>query len=389
MKILVVCQYYSPEPFRHPDICEELARRGHEVFVVTGTPNYPMGKIYSGYGHGKRRDETVNGVRVHRCFTVPRKNNPVFRILNYYSYVFSSTRYIKRIKEDFDIVFVNQLSPVIMAKAGIVYKKRKNVKLALYCLDLWPQSMVMGGVKPGSFIYSVLHRTSEKIYKAADKLLVSSPDFADYFKDEFGITDTCHLPQYAEDIFTPENCAKKPDGNIDLMFAGNIGAAQDVDTIIGAAKLLTDIGNLKIHIVGDGSELSRIKTLAANLPNVIFHGRQPLEKMPEYYSKADAMLVTLKDSELNATLPGKVQTCLAAGKPIIAAAGGETARVIAEAGNGFCSAAGDSKALAENIRKFIAADRSVFCKNAAEYYNENYSKSAFINKLERAMEDLV
>lgn len=217
MKILVVCQYYTPEPFRHPDICEELVRKGNEVFVITGTPNYPMGETYKEYEHGKRKDEVINNVRVHRCYTVPRKNNPVFRALNYFSFAFFSTRYVKHLKEDFDIVFVHQLSPVIMAKAGIRYKRIKNVPLVLYCLDLWPESAVIGGIKKGSLIYRFLHRISKRIYKSADKILISSKSFSEYFGNEFGIYDTFYLPQYADDIFTPEKCKKTPDENIDLM----------------------------------------------------------------------------------------------------------------------------------------------------------------------------
>ncbi len=385
MKILFVCQYYTPEPFRHPDICEELVKRGHEVSAVTGVPNYPMGKVYDGYKGRKNRDEIINGVKVHRCFTVARRNNAVFRLLNYFSFSVSATHYVKRLSENFDVVFVNQLSPVMMANPAIAYKRRHNVPVILYCLDLWPESIMAAGISKDGLIYKLFHRISEKIYRNSDKILVTSPAFSDYFEREFGIRDTEYLPQYAEDIFTPEKCGKTPNGYIDLMFAGNVGAAQDVDTIIEAAKLLTDIGNLRIHIVGDGSELDHVKSSARNMPQVIFHGRQPLEKMPEYYSMADAMLVTLKRGSLNATLPGKVQTCLAAGKPVIAAADGETEKVIKASGCGFCGAAGDTAALAENIRKLIGCDRETLINNSESYYAKNFSKQAFAEKLERAL----
>lgn len=155
MKILVVCQYYYPEPFRHPDICEELIKRGHEVTVVTGLPNYPMGEIYEGYRNGKKRDEVRNGVKIHRCFTIGRRHGVLFRFLNYYSYAFSSARYVKRLSGEFDVVFVNQLSPVMMANAAFAYKKRYGTKVVLYCLDLWPESLVAGGIKRGSLVYNI------------------------------------------------------------------------------------------------------------------------------------------------------------------------------------------------------------------------------------------
>lgn len=386
MKILVICQYYAPEPFRITDICEELVKRGHEVTVVTGVPNYPMGRIYDGYRHGEKRDEVINGVKVHRCFTIGRRTGTVWRFLNYYSYMFSSTHYVSKLKDDFDAVFVNQLSPVMMANAGIEYKKKHHTKMVLYCLDLWPESLVAGGVKRGSAIYKFFHRASEKIYKAADSILITSKSFAEYFEKEFGITDTQYLPQYAEALFTPEMCKKEPNDTIDLMFAGNVGAAQSVDTIIKAAALTQDIPNLRWHIVGDGSELENCKKQANDLhvQSVIFHGRKPIEEMPTYYAMADAMLVTMQeDPVLSMTLPGKVQTYMAAGKPIIGAIGGETAKVIGEAYCGLCGKPEDAEALAQNIRKFIQMDRELLGVNSVDYYNAHYEKMLFIDKLER------
>ena len=152
MKILVICQYYWPEPFRITDICEALVERGHEVTVVTGTPNYPMGEIYPGYENGKKCDEVIHGVTVHRCEILPRKTGTVNRLKNYFSFPIASKRYVKTLVDDFDVVFVNQLSPVMMAEAGIWYKKRHGKKMVLYCLDLWPESLCIGGVRRNSII---------------------------------------------------------------------------------------------------------------------------------------------------------------------------------------------------------------------------------------------
>lgn len=384
MKILVVCQYYKPEPFRISDICEELIQRGHEVHVVTGIPNYPMGEIYEEYRSGEKRDEILNGVKVHRCFTIGRKHGAIYRFLNYYSYMFSSTRYVKKLSEDYDVVFVNQLSPVMMANAGIKYKKKHGTPVVLYCLDLWPESLVVGGISRDSAIYKFFHRTSKKLYKQADKILITSRSFSDYFNKEFGITDTEYLPQYAEAIFTPEQCQKAENGYIDLMFAGNIGAAQSVDTIIKAAKLISDIPNLRWHIVGDGSELENLRAMTKTMENVIFHGRKALEEMPKYYAMADAMLVTMqKDSVLSLTLPGKVQTYMAAGKAIIGAIDGETALVIKDAQCGLCSEAEDAQTLAENVRKFIGMYKENLGRNARNYYDEHFDKKNFVDRLEQ------
>lgn len=383
MKILVICQYYRPEPFCISDICEELVRRGHDVTVVTGIPNYPMGEIYEGYRHGKKRDEILNGVKVHRCFTIGRRHNAFRRVLNYYSYMLSSMSYIKRLSDDYDVVFVNQLSPVMMAKAGIKYKKKHGVPLVMYCLDLWPESLIAGGVRRGSGTYEFFYKTSRKIYMQADKIFVTSRSFSDYFEKEFGIKNTDYLPQYAESVFTPEQCQKERNDYIDLMFTGNVGAAQSIETIIEAARLTSDITNLRWHIVGDGSELDNLKALAEGMKNIVFHGRRPLKEMPKYYAMADAMLVTMKkDPVLSFTLPGKVQTYMAAGKPIIGAIDGEASLIVADADCGICSGAEDARSLAENARRFVSMNSRSCGENARKYYDKYFAKQNFIDRLE-------
>ncbi len=384
MKILVVCQYYYPEPFRLNDICEEFVKRGHEVTVVTGTPNYPMGEIYKGYENGAKSDEILNGVKVHRCKIFPRKTGTLHRVLNYYSYPSKSTKYINSLKEKFDVVFINQLSPVMMARAGIKYAKKHKVKSVLYCLDLWPESLVAGGIGRSSLMYKFFHYESAKIYKNVDKVLVTSRSFTEYFKGEFGIKEVDYLPQYAENLFNPDECKKEPDEYIDLMFAGNVGIAQSVKTAIEAAKKCKDIKNLRWHIVGDGVELENLKTMSEGLP-VSFYGRKPLEEMPKYYSMADAMLVTMqKDPVLSLTLPGKVQSYMAAGKTIIGAIDGETQKIVDESECGFVVGAEEASKLENIVREFVRLEkRKSLGRNGREYYEKYFSKNGFIEKLEK------
>ncbi len=377
MKILVISQYYYPEPFRITDICEELVKLGHDVLVVTGTPNYPMGEIYEGYEKRKKSDEVINGVKIHRCKIHPRKSGAIHRLWNYYSYCFASTKYIKKLDNSYDVVFINQLSPVIMAKAGIKYAKLHNKKSILYCLDLWPASLVAGGVSKG-LIYKWFYYESKKIYKSVDKILITSKSFAKYFDEEFDIKDTYYLPQYAETQFV--NIKQKQTGEVfNLLFAGNVGTAQCVETIIAAAKILKN-QKIVFHIVGDGIELEKIKKIAKGLSSVIFYGRKPIEEMPKYYEMADAMLVTLTDDPIiSLTLPGKVQTYMAAGKPIIGAANGETTLVLESAQGGYCGMAKDSRALAKNIINLIKSKKSIqIGENNKKFYLNTFSKEKFI-----------
>lgn len=396
MKILVVCQYYAPEPFRISDICEELVARGHEVKVLTGVPNYPMGYIYEDYKGGKRRKENINGVDVQRCFTVGRRHGAIWRFLNYYSFMFSSKNMVSKLDDDFDVVFVNQLSPVMMAEAGIKYSKAHKVPLLMYCLDLWPESLCTGGIRKGSAVYNVFHKISKRIYRSYDKILVASRGFENYLSGEFDIPQEKmgYLPQYAEELFgVTEPKAKDPEEAIDLLFAGNIGAAQRVDLIVRAAKKVIELGDCKVnwHIVGDGSELENCKKLANSLEltNVIFHGRHPLEKMPEFYAMADAMLLTLdKDEIISYTLPGKFQSYMAAGKPVLASADGETPRVIEDAKCGLCAVAGDENGLAEIVKSFGNMDKvewATMAKNSRAYYDKNFTRTIFMDELEREL----
>ena len=319
-KILVICQYYKPEPFRIADICEEMVRRGHEVQVVTGYPNYPEGVLYEGYGKGKHIDEVINGVKVHRCYTVPRQTGTAKRMMNYYSYAASSLKYVlsrKCVASDgtsFDVVFCNQLSPVMMAYAAIGYKKMHKTPVVMYCLDLWPESLIAGGIERKSVIYKYYHHISKRIYGQMDKILITSRMFSNYLRDEFGIKkeDIEYLPQYAEGIFE-QIPPRVEDGTFNFMFAGNTGTVQSVETVIKTAEILKD-EPVKFHIVGGGTDLERLQKMGEDMENVIFYGRRPVEEMPEFYARADAMLITLAaDPILSLTLPGKVQSYMAVG----------------------------------------------------------------------------
>lgn len=390
-KILVVCQYYKPEPFRISDICEEMVKRGHEVHVVTGYPNYPEGVLYEGYGKGRHIDEIINGVNVHRCYTVPRQTGTIKRMFNYYSFAISSTAYVLSQKckasdgKMFDVVFCNQLSPIMMAHAAIAYKRKYKISAIMYCLDLWPESLIAGGITRNSAIYKYFRGVSKKIYRAMDQILITSRMFSDYLQNEFNISadKIDYLPQYAEGIFE-FNESNKDTTTFDFMFAGNIGEIQSIETIIKAAKMLTD-KPVRFHIVGGGTDLERLQEFGKGLKNVLFYGRRPLEEMPEFYKKADAMLVTLKaDEVLSMTLPGKVQSYMAVGKPIIGAIDGETEKIIADAECGYCGKAEDADELADNIKKFIDnPNRDLMGKNARAYYEAHFEQKKFMDGLER------
>lgn len=389
MRILVVCQHYWPEPYPLADICEELVRMGHSVRVVTGVPNYPMGYVYPAYKKRKNRSQQRNGVQITRTFTVGRRKNLIFRVLNYVSYALSSSWYVWNTKDEYDVVFANQTSPVIMSLAAILYAKKWKKPCLLYCMDLWPASLTIAGIREKSLPYCLMGWISGLIYRSAGVVLIASQGFREYLRDELGVADEriTYLPQFAEDIFSKIAAGDKSGEVKELVFAGNTGKAQALPTVLKAAAILRGEIELRWHIVGDGQALEEARAMSKELglENIIFHGRKPVEEMSAYYAMADAMVLCLTGEKIiSQTLPRKMQTYMAAGKPILAAANGETARVMAESRCGFCAPAENEEAFAEVVRnyfKLTPEERRQMGDNAREYYMNNFSKEAFFEKL--------
>ena len=407
MKLLIISQYFYPEQFCVSDVSFKLAEMGHDVTVLTGLPNYPTGSIYNGYQWASLpKDcfdtelgayiENINGVKVIRCNLTPRKTGKKNLFRNYLSFLYQASKIARKMarstKYNFDNLLVFQFSPITMVIPGIILKNKLHKSLVLYCFDLWPESIVAAGLSNHGIIYHCILHLSRWIYKRADTLLISSRSFEKYFMDKLRIhTPVTYLPIYAEDLFT-RSCSEKPNENdkdtdaTNLVFAGNIGAMQSMDTIIKAADLLKENSNIHFHIVGDGSYLEKSKNLAQELAlnNITFHGRHPLEDMPKYYDMADAFLVTLKkDPFISYTLPGKVQSYMASGKPIIAAIDGEAYDTIQTSGCGLCCQAEDYDGLSQIILKFAyeKSNRQKYGDCSKSYYHSNFSEEYFFKTL--------
>lgn len=402
MRILVSCQHYRPEPFNTADVCEGLVARGHEVTCITALPNtgMPENDIPSEWLKPDRRDRVENGVRVIRVPLSPRKTGAKARVLNYLSFWHNANKAAKALPEGYDVTLGYQFSPIMQADPALTYAKKRGVPSLLYCFDLWPISLTAGGFSQTSLPYKWMRSVSKRIYSQANCIAVTSPLFDEYFRNELGleISDSLYLPQYADDAFSQaDEEIAPPDGydpfKINLTFAGNIGQAQSVVTIVETANLLRNRDDIMFHVVGSGSSLSECEAMARSraLDNIIFHGRKPLEEMPAYYSASDAMLVTLEESPMAIyTLPRKVTTYLAAGKPTLAALLGETQRVVDDAGCGLCCAFGDAKAFAGIIEEFVECEgKNALGKAARSYYENHFSKELFFEKLEKQLENLV
>lgn len=392
MKILVVCQYYYPEPFRIHEVCEALVQRGHEVTVLTGLPNYPMGVVPKEYQNGQHRDEIVNGVRVLRVNETPRSAGKIGLAKNYVSFVWHGCLKALRMKKDFDVIFVYQLSPVLMAIPAYVAKWFSRCKkISLYCLDLWPESLTSLGIGKNSVFFKFIKWVSIRIYKGTKTIGYTSRMFRTYFENELGIkkNELRYIPQFADELFSSVTSSESARGEyVNYVFAGNIGEMQSVDTIIKAAAINKD-KPIRWHIVGDGFALDSCKKLCEELGAndvVKFYGRLPVEEMPRFYSMADAMIVTLADNDtISYTLPGKVQSYMAAGKAIIASANGETSIVVEDAQCGRCVDAQDEEAFAKIAVDIIDDDFTELGRKAREYYDSHFSKQSHVDEIEQLL----
>lgn len=402
LNILIVCQYYYPEPFLIHEIAEELVKRQHKVTVLTGLPNYPEGKIYNGYQNGEHRDEVINGVRVIRCDEVGRFGGKLNLIRNYISYAKSASKKAKSLGDGFDLVFCYQLSPVMMLAPAVAYKKKYHTPLLTYCLDIWPESAKAHIPDKGifKFAYKTISAYSAKLYKACDHIAVTSEPFIQYLREVDGVSADrlSYIPQHSNGEMLGMDLKAEENGLSDFMFAGNLGKGQKLEAIIQAvAKVKKQLkekdssDQFMVHIVGDGSMKSELERLTDSLgvsDNVVFHGRKSKSEMPKYYQMADALLITLRGNNfVGNTMPGKLQTYMTAGKPIFGSINGAAMQVIQEAGCGKCVGAEDPDGLAKIMLDYIEnADKYDSCgEKARSYFQQHFTMDVFMDSLEKTM----
>lgn len=400
MNILVVTQCFWPDIYTVNDIVETLVARGHTVTVLTGLPDYTTSKIPPEYRRGKNRRQIYKGAKVYRCPTIARHHGAFFRCLNYLSFVFSGWWYAAFRKwDDFDVIYVWEVSPVTMAVPAIQLKKRYHKPLFLYCMDIWPECVKAMNFGEDSLLFKLVHRWSAYIYRQCDHIAVSSRPFFDYLEQVNGCDQSkmSYLPQYGSSELLEHNLKKEPNGHTDFLFVGNIGKVADIPVILKACSVLKKSGkadNITVHIVGGGSELSTCQQLAKQLELaglVRFYGPIPIADTLEFYRRADACLLTLNgDNKIGDTLPGKLQTYMAAGKPVIGAINGAGQQVIEDSKCGLCVPAGDSAGLAGAMLLFIE-ERTKFrdCgKRARDYFENEFMKEKHFEELEIRLKTL-
>jgi colanic acid biosynthesis glycosyl transferase WcaI len=396
MRILVVTQYFWPESFRINDLVAELVKRGHEVTVLTGQPNYPSGSLDPAYAKNRQEFSHYEGADVIRVPHVLRGTRGLQLMMNYFTFALSASVIgaIKLRGKKFDAVFAFEPSPITIGIPAIVLKWIKRAPMAIWILDLWPHTLQAVGAVRAPFVLKCVDLLVRAIYRFCDKILAQSKSFIDVIESQ-GVERSriVYFPSWAEE--SEPVSAVTPAGEVplradlfDIVFTGNIGEAQGFEYVVEAAELLRD-EPVRWIIVGDGRRSAYLEEEVARRglgEKILLPGRFPLERMPSFMAHADALLVCLRDEPVFAfTIPGKVQSYLSAGKPVLAMLNGEGADVIREAEAGLAVSAGDAAGLANAVRQLLATDDEGRAKMGAAglaFSKANFDRNSLITQLE-------
>jgi glycosyltransferase involved in cell wall biosynthesis len=384
MKLLIVTQYYWPESFLINGLSQKLCDLGHQVTVITGKPNYPEGNVFPGYTVAGIDHEEFGGIEVIRIPLWPRKKGALGLVINYISFVLSGLWYMPKLIEgrQFDSILVFAISPITAVIPAISLKRKTGAHLVVWVQDLWPQSLSATGYVRSKLVLKLVGSMVSWIYAQTDTLLAQSHAFVREIGKLAKSDKIFFYPNSIESpILDPEARPGEDmscfDSGFSVVFAGNIGKAQAIPTLIEAATLLSQ-SDCQLVLVGDGSMLDWAKHEVSELKlnNVHFIGRVESRCMPWVYQNSDALLVSLADKEIfSYTIPGKVQACFAAGKPIIASLNGEAAEVVQSSGAGLATAAEDAAELAKailKIRNMSGADRQKMGMKGLKYFQDNF-----------------
>lgn len=389
MNILVVSQYFYPENLRINSLCTELAARGHKVDVLTGYPQYPQGRIYDGYGFKIPYEKNWNGVTVHRVKTYPRGRTPLGLLNNCVSFVCSGERWVKKCRTKYDAVYFFGISPLTSALPAISYGKKFDVPVYVNIQDLWPDNVehVLG--VHNRIILGVLDRMMDRIYAGSRKLLCSSEGFVRRLSERgVAAEKLAYWPQFCEEpdferLEKPECFAD----DFNIVFAGNIGEAQGLDLLVDAAELMKN-ERVRWYLVGDGRAAMRLRKRveeAGLCEKVIFVGKKTEHEANCYVRYADCAYLSFADNPIfDMTIPAKLQTYLACGVPILAAAGGESARLV-QSNHCGVTAERNADSVCAAVRTLMECDSGELRQNSRRCYEENFTKKQLIDMLEGIM----
>ncbi|SFE68459.1 glycosyltransferase family 4 protein [Paracidovorax wautersii] len=405
MRLLVISQYFWPENFRVNELVTELVKRGHEVTVLTGYPNYPEGVIFLEFKAHPENFSLFAGAQVLRVPMAPRGKGAIRLMLNYLSFAVSAAicGSWKLRGQQFDAIFSFEPSPITAVLPAVLLRRLKMSPLLLWVLDLWPETLSAVGVVRSQRVLRLVGHMVSFIYRRCDRILVQSRGFAHSVEKYAGSAGDRirYFPGWTEGLFSGALDAVKPAPELEpyadgfnILFAGNIGEAQDFPAIIDAAERLKHRQDIRWLVVGDGRAAGYVcdEVAKRGLQNrLIMLGRFPLERMPSFFSGADALLVSLKsDPIFSLTIPGKVQSYLGVGIPLLGMLDGEGRKVIEESEGGLVTCAGDGAGLAENVLRLseLTADqRRAMGERGRAYGKREFDRDVLIDALELHFHD--
>ena len=366
--------------------------------VLCGLPNYPKGEWFDGYDAHGPLEETHGGAHLYRAREIPRKGNAGLRIfLNYVSWPLHARLALKRLPGSYDAVFCFNTSPVLMSWPAAVYAKKHHVPFTNYVLDIWPENLYSVLPIRNKALRAIAKAVSDRLYRRADKLIAMSEPLQARLIERTGKPSekVAVIPQYCEDFYAvsqPDEALQRQfGGRFNLVFTGTFTPAQSLETVIGAVKTAREQGADALHLllVGDGMSRDALVALVKELgaeAYVTFYGSVPATDIPRFTTLADALIVSLSDSpDLGLTVPAKVASYMAAGKPVLASMDGAGYEAIRAAGCGFAAHACDAAALAQNLLTLCSmpsGDRAAMGQKAKEYYLAHYRRDILLRRLE-------
>lgn len=396
MKILVVSQYFWPENFRINDLVKEWVARGHDVTVLTGKPNYPDGQVFPEYEREPERFSRYKGARVFRVPMLARSQGAMRLVLNYLSFVIGGCLWgpwlLRGLRAD--VIFVYEPSPITVGIPAVLLGRLKQAPVVLWVLDLWPETLAAVGAVRSPVVLRMVGLLVSFIYNRCALVLGQSRAFIDsighYCRDRSKVR---YFPSWAESLFMQADGAPAPEvpsatDTFSILFAGNVGEAQDFPAVLDAAELLRHNERVRWLIVGDGRRFEWVKSEIVRRQlheRVLLLGRFPVERMPSFYAHADALIASLKsDPTFSMTIPGKVQSYLLAGKPILGMLDGEGASTIEAAGAGLVCPAGDAQGLVSAVERMVGMSpeqRLTMGARGRQYAESEFDRDRLIDRL--------
>jgi colanic acid biosynthesis glycosyl transferase WcaI len=402
VRVLLITQYFYPENFRVNELALALQNGGHEVVVLTGQPNYPSGRFFPGYSPLGPLQELYNGIEVVRVPIFPRRRARAWELaLNYLSFALSATIFgLPRLRGSFDACIVFCPSPITAAIPAIIYRLVRRKPVALWVQDLWPESVFAVTHGEKRWLSALLSRLVRWIYRHVDQIWIQSPAYFRSVEAHGGAPERiAYVPNWAEDLYDCERWTDVPAEPIpenSLVFAGSIGRAQGLEVLIDAAASMTQTAP-SVHwvFVGDGTARHWLENEVRRrglTDRVTLLPRRPPQDMPKILKAAAGLLITLRDEDVFAqTIPSKVQSCLAAGRPVIGVLSGESARIIEEAACGYVCPPRDPAALGTAIKELLSLpqqQREEFGRRGHSYYKAHFTQAQLMERIQTLLTQL-